>query len=162
MRTNKKKSNPDSLGDAILLRGAIEYALRDAGSGELVQGGSANNIVVSVGRVWMLNRLMSNNASVIDRVGLGTGTSVVGVSNTELANSFSTKTGTMSSAQYTSYPPSYELQVSWASNETHASSSAINEFGLYASGTLVGRLSTSAGINFGSTNTLAISYRLSN
>ena len=157
-----KKSQSPLMGDAILLRGSIEYALRDASSGNVVQSGICHNIVASVGRVWMLNRLMSDNASVIDRVGLGTGTSAVNVSNTQLANSFSTKTGTMSSAQYTSYPPSYELQVSWASNETHASSSAINEFGLYASDTLVGRLSTSAGINFGSTNTLAISYRLSN
>lgn len=157
-----KKQHRNHLGDAIVLRGAIEYALRDAATGSIVQQGAEDNIVVTVGRVWMLARIGSNDSHNIDRVGLGTGTTAPATSQTGLANSFSTKTGTMSSAQYTSNPPSYELQVSWASNETHSSSSAINEFGLFASDTMVGRLTTSAAINFGSTNTLAISYRLSN
>lgn len=163
MRKAKKTKAANQLGDAIQLRGYLEYQLRNALTGEIVQQGRQENIVVTKGRVWMLNRLCSNNTNTVDRIYLGKDTQSPATGLTALSVSFSSKAGTMSSAQYTSNPPSYELQCSWASNETHDSSSAIQEFGLYVSeGTMVGYLTTSAAINFGSTNTLAISYRLSN
>ena len=150
--------------DIIKLRGALEFALRDAASGEIVQQGRAENIVVTVGRAWILNRIGSSDANTIDRIYLGTGTAAPATGNTQLANSFSSKAaGTISAAGTTANPPYYQFSASWASNETHASSSVINEFGLFgANATMVGRLTTSSTINFGSTNTLALTYNLSN
>lgn len=157
-----KRTTANEMGDAIKLRGYLEYQLRDALTGEIVQQGYNDNIVVTKGRVWMLARLMSDNANVIDRMYLGNDTQVAQTALTALSASFSSKAGTMSSAQYTSNPPSYELQCSWDSDGTHANSTAIKEFGLYVSeGTMVGYLTVDT-INFQSTNTLAVSYRLSN
>ena len=160
-KTNRKKNN---LGDVILLRGSLEYALGNALTGEIIERGKCDNTVVTAGRVWMLARLGSNDSNTIDRLKLGTGNTAPATSQTDLANSFSSKSaGTISSAGYTANPPYYSFSASWASNETHASSSAINEIGLFAAnGTMVGRLTTSSTINFGSTNTLAITYNLTN
>lgn len=160
----KRMRQRSRMGDVILLRGAIEFALRNARTGEIVQSGKKDNIVVTAGRVWMLARIGSNDANTIDRLKLGTGTTAPATGQTDLSNSFSSKSaGTISSAGYTANPPYYTFAASWASNETHASSSAINEVGLFAAnGTMVGRLTTGSTINFGSTNTLAITYTLSN
>lgn len=162
MRTSKRKQNQE-MGDVIKLRGAIEWALRDAATGEIIQTGYNENVVVTAGRVWMLARIGSSSTDTISRIYLGNSTQATATALTALSASFSSKAiGTVSSAQYTSNPPSYEFQASWASGDTHANSTNIVEFGLYAKDTMVGYLTTSAAINFQSTNTLAISYRLSN
>jgi hypothetical protein len=152
------------MGDIITLRGSLEYVLRNALTGEIVQQGKSHNLVVSAGRQWMLNRLGSTDSNVIDRIKLGTGTTAPATTQTDLANSFSSKTAaTVSAAGTTASPPYFSFSASWASNETHSSSSAINELGLFAAnGTMVGRLTTTPTINFGNTNTLAITYNLSN
>ena len=158
----------NELRDTILLRGSIEYALLDARPGptygEIVQAGRKDNIVVTQGRAWILNRIGSTDANVIDRIYLGTGTAAPATGNTQLANSFSSRSaGTVSAAGTTANPPYFQFSASWASNETAASSSVINEFGLFAANaTMVGRLTTSATINFSSTNELKITYTLSN
>lgn len=164
------ESRDSELRDVILLRGALEYALIDAREGptkgQLVQSGRYDNIVVTQGRAWILNRIGSTDANVIDRIYLGTGTAAPATGNTQLANSFSSRSaGTVSAAGTTANPPYFQFSASWASNETHSggSSSAINEFGLFAANaTMVGRLTTSATINFSSTNELKITYSLSN
>lgn len=159
--TRNKRNN---LGDVIRLRGSLEYALANAQTGEIIQRGARHNMVVSVGRQWMLNRCGSTDSNVIDRIKLGTGTTAPATTQTDLSNSFSSKSAaTVSAAGTTASPPYFSFSASWASNETHSSSSAINEIGLFvANGTMVGRLTTGSTINFGSTNTLAITYNLSN
>lgn len=158
------KAKRNKSGDVIYLRGSLEYALRDAASGEVVQQGANHNVVVTAGRSWILSRLYTNDSNTIDRVYLGTGTTAPATSQTALANSFSSRSvGTFDNAGIGSATPFMRFNVSWASNETHASSSVINEFGLFAANaTMVGRLTTSSTINFSSTNTLAITYTLSN
>jgi hypothetical protein len=162
-RQRTKKSNLE-VSDIIVMRGAIEYALRNAATGEIIQRGRSKNTVVTVGRAWILNRIGSNDANVIDRIKLGTSTTAPATSQTDLQNSFASKSaGTVSNAGTTANPPYYTFAASWNSNETHASSSAINEFGLFAAnGTMVGRVTTGSTINFGSTNTLSVTYTLSN
>jgi len=154
----------NKLGDMILLRGFIEYQLRNALTGEIVQEGRSHNDIVTVGRAWMLNRLGSTDSNTIDRLKLGTSTTAPATSQTDLQSSFSSKSaGTISAAGTTANPPYFTFAASWTTNETHTSSSAINEFGLFAAnGTMVGRRTTSATINFGNTNTLAVTYTLSN
>lgn len=152
------------LNDAILLRGAMELVLRNAQTGEIIRREKDNNAVVTVGRAWMLNRLGSNDSNVISKIFIGTDTQTPATGLTALAESFSSKNaGTLSGAGTTANPPYFQFQVSWASNETHASSSNIEEFGLFNDNdVMVGYLTTSAAINFGSTNTLAVTYTLSN
>jgi len=156
-----KKNQPM---DVIKMRGALEYVLRNAETGEIVANGRNDNTVASVGRAWMLKRLGSNNAQVIDRMYLGTGTTAPASTQTALANSFSSKAaGTISTAGTTADPPYATFAASWASNETHDSSSVINEFALFTDEpVMVGRVTTSATINFSTSNTLAVTYTLSN
>jgi hypothetical protein len=157
----KRKKN----GEIIKLRGSIEYALRDAHTGALVQHGQAENVVLTVGRAYILNRIGSNvNTNLIDRIYLGTSAASETNTHSGLQNSAASQTFNAGiSASTTANPPYYVFAASWNSNETFASSSVINEFGLYASsGTAVGRKTTSATINFATSNTLSISYTLSN
>ena len=164
MRRKQAVAMQEPLVDAILLRGAIEYALKDARTGEVIERGFNKNTVVTVGRAYILNRIGSTDANVIDRIYLGTSTTAPATSQAALVGSFASKSaGTVSNAGTTANPPYYTFAASWASNETHASSSVINEFGLFAAnGTMIGRVTTSATINFASTNTLAVTYTLSN
>lgn len=150
--------------DVIKLRGALEYILANARTGEIVQRGKNENTVVTVGRAWMLKRLGSNNAQVIDRIYLGTDTTAPATGDTALGGSFSSKSaGTISTAGTTDNPPYATFAASWASNETHDSSSAINEFGLFTDEpVMVGHVTTGSTINFSTSNTLAVTYKLSN
>ena len=148
----------------IKLRGSIEFALRDAQSGDVIHQGRMENTVVTVGRAWMLDRLHTSDAQLIDRLYLGTDATAPATSDIALGASFSSKAaGTISTAGLSANPPYVTFAASWASNETHASSSAINEFGLFTDEpVMIGHLTTSAVINFSSTNTLAVTYTLSN
>ena len=154
----------NKVNDVIKLRGALEFVLSSAETGEIVNRGKSDNTVVTVGRAWMLKRLGSNNAQVISRIYLGTDTTAPATGDTALGGSFASKAaGTISTAGTTDNPPYATFAASWASNETHDSSSAINEFGLFTDEpVLVGHVTTASTINFGSTNTLAVTYTLSN
>uniref|UniRef100_A0A6M3JXB3 Uncharacterized protein n=1 Tax=viral metagenome TaxID=1070528 RepID=A0A6M3JXB3_9ZZZZ len=160
MKRTKKNGN-----DCIKLRGSIAWALRNAQSGDLIDSGHGENVVLLVGRRYILNKLGADSvANLIDRIYLGTSTAAETNTHTGLQNSFASQTFNAGSSNSSSAATPYIVfAASWASNETHASSSAINEFGLYAStGTAVGRKTTASAINFSSTNTLSVSYTLSN
>lgn len=150
--------------DVITMRGALEFVLRNAKTGEIVERGKLKNTVVTVGRAWMLDRLHTNDTQLIDRIYLGTDTAAPATGDTALGASFSSKAaGTIANAGTTANPPYVTFAASWASNETHASSSVINEFGLFTDEpVLVGHVTTSATINFGTSNTLSVTYTLSN
>jgi len=157
-------SKKNNAMDVIKMRGALEFTLRNAATGEIVESGKQENTVVTVGRAWMLDRLGSNDSQVIDRIYLGTDNTAPATTDTALGASFSSKTaGTISNTGTSASTPYYTFAASWASNETHDSSSVINEFGLFTDEpVLVGHVTTSSTINFSTSNTLAVTYTLSN
>ncbi len=159
---SRKRKNQTA--DVIKFRGALEFALANALTGEIIRRGKSENTVVTVGRAWMLNRLHTNNTQLIDRIYLGTDTTAPATGDSALGASFSSKSaGTISNAGTTANPPYLTFAASWASNETHDSSSAINEFGLFTDEpVLVGHVTTGSAINFSTSNTLAVTYTLSN
>ena len=154
----------NNLGDIILLRGAIEFQLASAKTGEVIQSGRIENTVASNGRKWILNRIASSDANTIDRIYLGTGTTAPASTQTALvASATSRSAGTISTAGTSADPPYCTFAASWASNETFTSSNSISEFGLFgANATMIGRVTTATPINFATSNTLAITYTLSN
>lgn len=158
-----RKNMANQMSDVIRFRGFLEWALKNTETGEIIDSGGAN-VVCSTGRAWMLKRLGSTDANQIDRIYLGTDTQSPTSTVTALADSFSSASfGTRNTDGTTADPPYMTFSVSWTTNETHDSSSNIEEFGIYAStGPIVGYLTTSAAINFGTSNTLAITYTLSN
>ena len=150
--------------DVIKLRGALEYALGNAFTGEIIQRGKNENVVASVGRAWMLKRLGSNDSQVIDRIYLGTDNTAASSTQTGLiASAESRAAGTISTAGTTADPPYMTFAASWASNETFTNSDNIYEFGLFTDEpVMVGRYVTGSLINFSTSNTLAVTYTLSN
>ena len=153
------------VSDVIQLRGAIEFALANAETGEILQSGRVENTVASNGRKWILNRIGSNDSSVIDRIYLGTGTTPADSTQTALVSSAASKTATISNVGTSNNPPYITATCSWASNETFTSSTnpGIREFGLFtANATMVGRYVSSTYILFDTSNTLSVTYTLSN
>ena len=165
MASRKVLPSKDQSSDVIKLRGAIEYALKRADTGEVIARGWQENTVLSTGRTWILKKLMfSTNQTFIDRIYLGTCNTAANSTQAGILNSAASQTfnvGTTDNS--TSAAPHSIFCASWNSNETFTNSSVINEIGLYASsGTAVGRYVTGSQINFGPTNTLTVSYTLSN
>jgi hypothetical protein len=162
-RTMRKQKSNSS--DCIKLRGAIEYAIKDASDGRVIDHIRGENVVLTVGRTWILQKLNSNsNTQILTRIYLGS--SSTAASNTQsglLASAASQTFNVGVTDNATSSAPHTIFCASWNSNETFTSSSVINEIGLYAgAGTAVGRYVTASAINFASTNTLTVSYTLSN
>lgn len=179
MRTAKTKTQLKHLeqgeplyDDALKLRGYLEYCLRDARSGRIVRRGKGKNVVVFFGRSYALKQLVSGNvqsAQVLQWLALGTSSGATNSSQSQLDGYFSIKGGASATTAITTNTNAactFTLAVSWASDQTHASSSAIGEFALYnssgtAGATMFNRLQTTA-INFASTNTLAVTVTITN
>jgi hypothetical protein len=150
--------------DVVQLRGAYEWALRNANTGEIIDGGVVNNVVVTAGRRWVLQQLQSTDhatAQNLSHIAVGTSTTApatsdtgLGSENTRVAiNSFTT-------SNLTSNPPSFRAEVSFNTNQANTT---LGEFGVFNSssgGTMLSRITFST-VNKSTSNTFAISYTLS-
>lgn len=165
MAKNRRKKS--TFEDVIKLRGQLEYELRDARSGEIIQKGKSPNVVTFWGRSYVIDRIVSNvETDLIKRIALGTDATATNATQTVLAGYFSIASITLAKTTANNAAPYFRATVSWASDGTHASSSSISEFALYNStdtgGVMFNRVTTGTPINFGSTNTLAVTLTVSN
>lgn len=167
MKAATRRKAP-SFADAIRLRGCLEFELKDSRTGEVIRKGKAKNVVTYDGRSWVIDRIVSTDAQVISALAMGTDASATASNQTNLAGYFSIRTVSLAKTTNTNAVPYFQATVSWNSNETHASSSSISEFALYQSGAtgaggrMFNRVTTATPINFGSTNTLAVTLTVSN
>lgn len=166
MKRTATKTRGATFSDCIHLRGALEFELRDARTGEVIRRGKTKNVVTFGGRGWVIDRIVSSDAQVISALALGTSAGATNSSQTALAGYFSIKTVSLAKTTATDAVPYFQATVSWDSNATHDSSSSISEFALYNSadtnGRMFNRVLTGTPINFGSTNTLAVTLTVSN
>jgi len=150
--------------DTIKLRGCLEIALMNA-KGEVVDYRKQENTIVTAGRRWVLQQIASSDmatAQSISYLGVGTGTAAPATSDTALASEVTRKAiGTFSTANLTSNPPSWQAQVSFATNEGNSTLGEMALFNSSANGTVLGRATFST-INKTTSNTLAVSYTVSN
>lgn len=149
----------------VTLRGSLQIALRDAQTNEIVEERVIHNIVVTQGRRWVLEKINSvdNPSETIDNMAIGSITSdAPDTAETALASEQSRKTiGTYDTSFLTRSTPSWQAQVSWATNEANTT---IGEVGLFQSssgGSMLAR-ATFATLDKTTSNTLTISYTISN
>jgi hypothetical protein len=167
MRTSKAaKYHPT---DEIKLRGALEYVLRNAFTGEIVKRGRTENAVVFRGRSWVLSRIGTNtDSNYIQALAIGISSGNNDSSQTQMHAYTTIKTiGTTAITTASNSTPSFSWAVSFTNTETFNGSSQIREFALYnsastGSGTMLARAITASDINFATSNTLAITYTISN
>jgi hypothetical protein len=158
------RKSKQTIGDAIALRGCIEYSLRNALTGDEVQHGVVHNTVVTAGRSWVLMRIQSSSppSTTLGFLACGssntapaTGNTALGGEVTRIAITSFVNAGTSASTPY------WQALAQFATNEANTT---INEFGLFNSssnGTMLSRVTTSD-INKTNTNTLTVTYTISN
>jgi hypothetical protein len=150
--------------DRINLRGSLEISLKDT-SGKELEHRSIQNVVVTVGRRWVLQQLETldqQTAQTISHLAVGTSTTAPATGDTALGSENTRKAiGTFSTANLTSNPPSWQAQVSFNTNEANTTLGEVGLFQSSSGGTLFAR-ATFATINKTTSNTLSISYTISN
>lgn len=157
------------LHDPFKMRGYLEFVLRDARTGEIVNRGKKSNTVTCAGRGWALDKLRNAaDTSILTALAIGS-VSTTPASNTSALAGYQTirALGTTATTTATNSACTYTGAVSFASNETWTDSSRIGEFALYNSastnsGTMFNRLNTATYINFATSNTLAITVTITN
>lgn len=155
--------------DSLKLRGYLEYVLRDATTGEIVERGGKHNTVSAVGRSWALQRLTpASNAQVMSAIAIGS-VSTGPTSNDSAMGGYMTirNFGTTAITTATNSACTFTGAVSFASNETWTGSSQIGEFAIYNSSgtsgaTMFNHLNTTSYINFATSNTLSITVTITN
>ncbi len=161
----------------LKLRGFIEYELKDAIRNEIirkgrepiyddvVQKGSNRNTVVTSGRRWVLQQIASseiNTAQSISYLAIGTGTAAPATSDSALGSETTRKAiGTYTTTNLTSNPPSWRAEVSFATNEGNTTLGEVGLFNSSSGGTMLARATYST-INKTTSNTLSVSYTVSN
>lgn len=152
------------IGDSLKLRGSLEMVLKDL-QGNVVEKRAIQNTVVTVGRRWVLQQLETvdqQTAQTISHLAVGTSTTAPATGDTALASENTRKAiGTFSTTNLTSNPPSWQAQVSFNTNEANTTLGEVGLFQSSSGGTLFAR-ATFATINKTTSNTLSISYTISN
>jgi hypothetical protein len=157
-------------GDEIHLRGCIELQLRNGFTDEPVGERIRLNTVVTAGRRWVLEKIgsFSNQTNSINAIAVGTSTTAPATGDTalgsEITASVGRKTiGTFTTTNLTSNPPSWRAEVLFATNEA---TGTLGEAGLFntssaTAGTMLSHVTFST-INKSTSNTLSVSYSISN
>ena len=148
----------------IIMKGSLEIAMQSAKDNELVEYRHRKNTVVTAGRRWVLERIQSASppTTTIDNMAIGQSTGSLGTDNTALVSEATRKTiGTMTTTNLTSNPPSWAAQVSWATDEGNSTLGEVGLFNSTSVGTMLARATFST-INKTSTNTLSVTYTISN
>ena len=154
--------------DQILLRGSLEIAILNAKNGQEVGRRSIKNTIVTAGRVWVLKHIAGtdvfngNETRPLSHIAIGTSTTAPATSDTALGSETTRKAiGTFSTGNLTSNPPSYELQVSFNTNEGNTTLAEVGVLNSSAAGTMLAH-ATFGTINKTTSNTLSITYTISN
>lgn len=151
------------VADVIKLRGCIELALYGPNK-ELIEYRKNHNVVVTAGRSWVLSRIMSQNPSTdtIKFIAVGTSTTAPATGDTALVSEAQRDSiVTFITGGLASNPPFWQAQVTFATNEANTTLGEAALFDSSAAGTMLSRV-TYATINKTTSNTLAISYTISN
>lgn len=149
--------------DFIRMRGSIRMILGDL-DGNILEEKNFQNLLVTIGRSWVLGQLESINiqtAQTITYLAVGssttaptTGDTTLGLEVTRLA------IGTFSTTGLTNNPPSWQAQVSFATNQANTTLAECGLFNSSAGGTMLAH-ATFASFVKATSNTLNISYTIS-
>lgn len=162
-------ATPD--GDIFHLRGSIELQLLNAANGEPVGPRIVKNTVMTAGRRWVMEKIVSstNATNSINAIAVGTSTASLNASNTNLgfeiaAASTGRKTiGTVDATNITSSAPSWAASVLFATDQANTTIGEVGIFNTssFDAGTMLAR-ATFTQFQKSNTNTLAVTYTISN
>lgn len=162
----KKFTEEHAATDVIKFRGCIELALHDAKTHQELERRRIDNTVVTSGRSYVLSRLVSVNpqTNTINAIAVGTSTTAPATGDTILGSeALRIAIASFDTSNLTSNPPSWQAQCTFATNQANTT---LGEAGLFnvTSANVATMLShvTYATINKTTSNTLAISYTISN
>jgi hypothetical protein len=156
--------------DVIKMRGCIEIALLNAQTQEVLEKRRIDNVVVTSGRSYVLSRIQSSSpqTDTINAIAVGTSTTAPATGDTLLGSegggaSMRIAIASFATAGLTNNPPSWQAQCTFATNQANTT---LGEAGLFnstasAAQTMLSHV-TFATINKTTSNTLAISYTISN
>ena len=149
--------------DTIKMRGSIRMLLKNL-MGEQVQEINVNNLLVTAGRAWILGQLESVNINTnltVSALAIGSNTNAPATSDTALGNEVTRKTiATFSTSGLTNNPPSFQAQVSFATNEGNTTLAEVGLFNSASAGTMIAHATFTSFVK-ATSNTLAISYTIS-
>lgn len=170
MAKGKRKATAAEFGDEIHLRGCIELQLRNAFTDEPVGERIRLNTVVTAGRRWVLEKIgsFSNQTNSINAIAVGTSTTAPATGDTALGSEITATVGrltigTFTTTNLTSNPPSWRGEVLFG---TAQATGTLGEAALFntsaaTAGTMLSRVTFST-INKSTSNTLSVSYTISN
>jgi hypothetical protein len=155
-------SEKNGNNDAILLRGAMEVARHNAKTGDVVEYRHRKNTVVTAGRRWVLERIYTTDGAAAETIGEMAIGGSTDAATTALSDEQDRKAiGTFTTTNLTSSTPSWLAASSWATNEGNTTLGEVGLFNSASAGTMLARATFST-IDKQSTNTLSISYTISN
>lgn len=148
------------------MRGCIEIARQRASDGEVVEYTKKYNTITTRGRRWVLDSMISGQSAttqVLNNIAVGTGTSSApSTADTSLQSENTRKTvGTWDTSGLTAATPWFAAQVQFATDEANTTLGELGLFNSNANGTMLGRAIFTT-INKSNTNTLGITYTISN
>jgi len=154
------------LKDFIQMRGCYEIELLNAENKEVVARRKVDNVVVTSGRRYVLSRLVSSapQTDVMNAIAVGTSTTAPATGDTVLGSeALRIAIASFDTTNLTANPPSWTAQATFATNQANTT---LGEAGLFNSTsanvqTMLSHV-TFATINKTTSNTLAISYTISN
>lgn len=154
----------EQIQDVIKMRGHIEMVLGDL-QGREIERRKIDNIIVTAGRKWVLRQICSSDMVTSESIGyMAIGTTVTAPATGDSALGGETTRNAIVSfttTNLTSNPPSWRAECSYASNEGNTTLAEVGLFNSSANGTMLGR-ATFATLNKTTSNTLSISYTVSN
>jgi hypothetical protein len=150
--------------EVIKLRGCIEHAMYNAFTGERLNYEKKDNLLVTVGRAFVLGQLESvniNTALTISQLALGSSTIAPTTADSALGGEVTRKTiATFSTTGLTINPPSWQAQVSFATNEANTTLGEVGLFNSNSGGTMISHATFTSFVK-ATSNTYSISYTIS-
>jgi len=154
--------------DTFKLKGSLELVLRSIYDGSVVERRHVENTVVTAGRKWVLQHIAGtavfggNETKPLSHVAIGTATTAPATSDAALGSETTRRAiDNFTTSNITSNPPSYQLECSFNTNEGNTTLAEVGIFNSSAGGTMLAH-ATFGTINKTTSNTLAISYTVSN
>ena len=150
--------------EQIKLRGHLELFLRDI-KGNTVGKRSVHNVVVTNGRVFVLEQIASSDIDTdrsLSHLAIGTDTTAAATSDTAMGSETTRKAiGTFTTSNLTSNPPSWRAEVSFATNEGNTTLGEAGLFNSSAAGTMFNHAVFTT-LNKTTSNTLTVRFTVSN
>lgn len=149
--------------EVLRMRGSIRMVLGDL-DGNIIEEKNFQNLLVTIGRSWVLGQLESVNiqtSQTITYLAVGSSTVAPLTSDTTLGLEVTRLSiGTFVTSTLTANPPSWQAQVSFATNQANTTLAECGLFNSSAGGTMLAH-ATFASFVKATSNTLNISYTIS-